>query len=73
MANPMIAVLKHYGDVVNRDSYLKTAYLGKPPGRLDPESEAELPEEPRFQTFRPTTHEEVAAEEAKKESSSTKG
>jgi hypothetical protein len=68
MANPMIAVLKHYGSPVNRDEYLRTAYLGKPPARLDPESEAELPQDDvRFMAFRPTTHEEVAAEEAEKE------
>lgn len=67
MANPMIAVLRHYGDPVNRDSYLKTAYLGKPPAKLDPESEAELPQDDvRFMAFRPTTHEEVAAEDAQK-------
>jgi len=66
MANPMIAVLRHYGDVVNRDSYLKTAYLGKPPGKLDPESEAELPQDnAAFMAFRPTTHEEAAAEASK--------
>lgn len=72
MANPMIAVLKHYGDVVNRDSYLKTAYMGKPPAKLDQESEAELPDEPRFKVFRPVTHEEVAAEEAAKTAKKTK-
>ncbi len=66
MANPMIAVLKHYGDPVNREAYLNTAYLGKPPASLDAESEVELPDEPRFKKFRETTHEEVKAEEAAK-------
>ena len=66
MSNPMIAVLRHYGDVINRDNYLKTAYLGKPPGKLDPESEAELPQDDvRFMAFRPTTHEDAAAEASK--------
>lgn len=72
MANPMIAVLKHYGSPVNRDEYLRTAYMGKPPHTLDPESEAELPQDDaRFMAFRPTTHEEVAAEEAEKEAKKT--
>lgn len=67
MANPMIAVLKHYGSPVNREEYLNTAYLGKPPANLDPESEAELPQNnASFMKFRPTTHEEVAAEEKAK-------
>lgn len=72
MANPMLAVLKHYGDVVNRSSYLNTAYLGRPPKSLDPESEADLPDEPRFKVFRPVTHEEAAAEEASKATKSKK-
>jgi len=73
MSNPMIAVLKHYGSPVNREEYLKTAYMGKPPSRLDPESEAELPQDDaRFMAFRPTTHEEVAAEEAAKEAKTKK-
>lgn len=67
MANPMIEVLKHYGAPVNRDEYLRTAYMGHPPSRLDPESESELPQDDvRFMPFQPTTHEEVAAEEADK-------
>jgi hypothetical protein len=68
MSNPIIKVLKHYGAPLTRQEFLDTAYLGKPPANLDPESEAELPDEPRFQKFRPTTHEEVAAEEAAKKS-----
>lgn len=73
MANPMIAVLRHYGSPVNRDEYLRTAYMGKPPAKLDPESEAELPQDDsRFMEFRPTTHEEVAAEEAEKEAKKAK-
>lgn len=65
MPNPMIAVLKHYGSPVNRQEYLSTSYMGKPPASLDPESESELPQDDaRFMKFRPTTHEEVAAEEA---------
>ncbi len=71
--NPMIAVLKHYGSPVNREEYINTAYMGKPPSKLDPESEAELPQDDsRFMAFRPTTHEEVAAEEAAKEAKATK-
>jgi len=70
--NPIIAVLKHYGDAVNRQTYLNTAYLGKPPANLDPESEAELPEEPRFQKFLPPTHEEVKAEQDEKAANKSK-
>lgn len=63
--DPIIAVLQHYGDPVTRANYLNTAYMGHPPSRLDPESEGELPQDDaRFMAFRPTTHEEVAAEEA---------
>jgi len=65
--NPLIEVLKHYGEPVNRDSFLRLAYAGKPPARLDPESESELPQDDvRFMTYRPTTHEEVKAEEDEK-------
>lgn len=65
--NPFIDVLKYYGDPVNRETYLEAAYLGKPPRKLDPESEAELPQDDaRFMAFRPTTHEEVKAEEDEK-------
>ena len=67
MANPMIAVLKYYGAPVNRHEYLNTAYMGKPPAKLDPESEAELPQDDvRFMPERYPTHEEQAAEEAEK-------
>ena len=66
--NPMVDVLRYYGSPVNRQEYINTAYMGKPPARLDPESEAELPQnDSRFMAFRPTTHEEVAAEEVEKE------
>ena len=66
--NPMVDVLRYYGSPVNRQEYINTAYMGKPPARLDPESEAELPQnDSRFMAFRPTTHEEIAAEEAAKE------
>jgi hypothetical protein len=68
MDNPMIAVLKHYGAPLTRQEYLNTAYMGKPPAKLDPESEAELPQDARFMAFRPVTHEERAAEEAAKSS-----
>ena len=67
MSNPIIDVMEAYDDVPNRQNFLKTAYPGRPPGKLDNESEAELPDEPRFKAYAETTHEEVAAEEAKKE------
>jgi len=65
MADDMItSLLKHYGEPVTRDSYLKLKYAGKPPASLGPEEEAELPKDDvRFMPFRPTTHEEVKAEE----------
>lgn len=72
MSNPMIAVLKHYGDSLTRQNYLDTAYLGKPPSTIDPESEADLPDEPRFKKFREVSHEEVAAEEADKQKGKSK-
>lgn len=63
LINPLIDVLMHYGDPVNRDTFIRTAYAGKSP-KLDPESEAELPQDDsRFMAFRPTTHEELKAEE----------
>lgn len=69
MSNPIVAVLKRYGAPQTRKELLDVAYLGKPPANLDPESEAELPDEPRYKRFPETTHEEVAAEEAEKEKS----
>jgi len=63
----MIAVLKHYGSPVNRQEYLNTAYMGKPPAKLDPESEAELPQDDvRFMSHQPVTHEDKVREEAAK-------
>ena len=64
--NPLLDVMKHYGAPMTRQEYLNLAHLGKPPSTLDPESEAELPDEPRFKAFREVTHEEEAAEEAEK-------
>lgn len=73
MSNPILEVLKYYGEPVNRDEYLKTSFMGKPPARLDSETENELPQDDaRFMQFRPTTHEEVAAEDAAKAAKVTK-
>lgn len=72
MSNPILDVMEFYGDVPNRRNFLTTAYPGKTPGKLDNESEAELPDEPRFQAFQPTTHEEVKAEEDAAEKKSEK-
>lgn len=67
MNNPILDVMDYYGDVRNRDNFIKTAYPGKPPSKLDPESEAELPQDDvRFMEHRPGTHEEEKAEEMAK-------
>lgn len=63
MSNPIIDVMDYYDDVPNRKNFLETAYPGKPPGKLDNESEAELPDEPRFKAYQEKTHEEEVAEE----------
>lgn len=71
MSNPVLDLIDYMGvDVPNRNSYLKTAFPGRPPARLDSETEAELPDEPRFKAFKETTHEEQVAEEKAKEKSS---
>lgn len=70
MSNAVLDTMEYYDDVPNRQNYLATAFPGRPPKKLDSESEAELPDEPRFQASRPTTHEEVAAEEAEAEKKS---
>lgn len=67
MNNPILDVMDYYGDVRNRDNFIKTAYPGKPPSKLDNESEAELPQDDvRFMEHRPVTHEEEKAEEMAK-------
>lgn len=72
MSNPIIDVLEAYDDAPTRKNFLETAYPGKPPGKLDNESEAELPDEPRFKAFPEKTHEEEVAEEKATESKKTK-
>ena len=68
MADDMIVkLLKYYGEPVNRQTYLDLKYAGKPPATLGPEEEAALPQDDvRFMQFRPTTQEEVKAEEQAK-------
>ena len=69
MSNPILDVMDYYGDVSNLDNFRKTAYPGKPPGKLDNESLAELPQDDiRFMAYRPITHEEEVAEEKAKAS-----
>ncbi len=65
MADDMIIkLLKHYGEPVNRETYLRLKYAGKPPASLSAEEEAALPQnDARFMEHRPTTHEEEKAEE----------
>lgn len=71
MSNAILDVMDYYGDAMTRDNYLKTAFPGKPPGKLDNESEAELPQDDiRFMAHRPITHEEEIAEAAAKTSKS---
>jgi hypothetical protein len=73
MSNPILDVMSYYGDVLNRKNFIETAYPGKPPSKLDPESEAELPQDDvRFMEHRPTTHEEEKAEEMAKAAKSKK-
>jgi hypothetical protein len=64
MSNAILDVLEAYDDIPNRKNYLETAFPGRPPGKLDNESEAELPDEPRFKRYPEKTHEEEVAEEA---------
>ena len=67
MNNPILDVMDYYDDVPNRRNFLLTAYPGKPPSKLDNESEAELPQDDvRFMDYRPVTHEEEVAEEMAK-------
>lgn len=61
----VLKLMKKYGIPMTRKNYLDVEFMGKP-HKPDPETEAEIPDEPRFQAFRPVTHEEVAAEEAEK-------
>jgi hypothetical protein len=69
MSNAILDVMDYYGDAMTRDNYLKTAYPGKPPSKLDNESEAELPQDDiRFMTHRPVTHEEQITEASAKTS-----
>lgn len=66
MSKAFINVLKAYGAPLTREEYLNTAYAGKPPSDTS-EIEDEFPEDDvRFMKFRPTTHEEVKAEEDEK-------
>lgn len=68
MKDPIVEVLKHYGEPVTRENYLGLNYLGKPPGHLPPEEEAALPKDDvRFMLLPPTTHEEEAQEDAELE------
>ena len=65
MANGIVALMRENNIPMRRENYLDLAYLGKPPvdedGELDPELEAELPEQ--FQLRYPT-HEEILNAEA---------
>lgn len=67
MNNPILDLMEYYGDFPNRRNFLLTAYPGKPPSKLDNESEAALPQDDvRFMEHRPITHEEEVAEEMAK-------
>jgi hypothetical protein len=43
-ADPVLALMRHYGIPVTRENYLELAYMGDVP-ELDAESEANLPVE----------------------------
>ena len=43
MESPTLALLRESGEEPTRDNYLQLAFLGKPPKKLHPEDEAELP------------------------------
>jgi len=70
--DPVIKTLKHLGIPLTRQNYIDLNSLGGKPQKLDPETEAELPDEPRFKAFRETTHEEVAEKEDAKENGEQK-
>lgn len=61
------ALMKRFNIPMTRQNYLEIESVGRAK-RPDAETEAEIPNEPRFKAFPETTHEEVAAEEAEKES-----
>jgi hypothetical protein len=63
--------MRYFKLPMNRQTYLSLTNPGRPTSKLDPESEAELPDEPRFKAFRETTHEEVAAKETPKDNGKT--
>lgn len=65
--NAIVATMKYFKLPMTRQTYVGLAKVGRPTGKLDPESEAELPNEPRFQAHREVTHEEVAEKEDSKE------
>jgi hypothetical protein len=62
---PMLKVMRAYHAPMTREEYLNTVYAGRPPldenGDLDPELEAELPEQ--FRRRETVTHEQEAAAE----------
>lgn len=57
------ALMKKFNVPMTRQNYLEIENLGRAK-EPDPETESEIPDEPRFKPFPETTHEEVAAEEA---------
>lgn len=69
--NAIVATMKYFKLPMTRQTYVGLAKVGRPTSKLDPESEAELPDEPRFKAFRETTHEEVAAKETPKDNGKT--
>jgi hypothetical protein len=74
MSNPVLDLIDYMGvEPQNRSTYMKTAFPGKAPAKLDSETEAGLPDEPRFKAFKETTHEEQVAEEKAKEKGTSKG
>lgn len=43
--NPLLAVMRRYGAPMTREEFLKLRYLGNVPDVIDPEVEADIPDE----------------------------
>lgn len=50
MTNSVLALMKAYKAPLTRENYLNWAFNGNPPNTLDPEEEAQVPEQFRLPT-----------------------
>jgi len=54
--SPVLAVLKHYGSPLTREEFLSLHFMGEVPEFIDPEEEADFPEQFRLVTLLETPH-----------------